>query len=80
MRLVLRREPNSALLPGNSGGGGGVNLTRVRSRGHSSAKAFIATSLTVGVFGFHVFTCTLTHLYVCFPLRAISEGHMLSLT
>lgn len=43
----------------------------------SVAKACVTVSLTVGTCAhLRVFTCALTHLCVCFPLRAISEGQI----
>lgn len=55
---------------------GGSNLTRVEVTAISSAKASVTMSLTVGI---RVFTCVCLHICVfVFPLRAISEGQIVS--
>lgn len=58
----------------------GSNLTRVR--GHSSAKASVTMSLTVGVsvhYASLVCSRVCLHIFcVCFPSRAISEGQIVS--
>lgn len=55
---------------------GRSNLTHVEVTAISSAKASVTMSLTVGI---RVFTCVCLHICVfVFPLRAISEGQIVS--